>query len=129
MERFYREQPELMLYRRMLDKIRAKKAHTLPEAEEKLLASASEMAGASSKTGSSFRNADLRFPDVLDSEGNPHQLTQGSYIPYVESSDRTLRKNAFETLYHTFESFRNTAASLLDGQMKQLKFFSQGKRL
>lgn len=127
MEQFYKEQPELALYRRMLDKIRATKAHTLPEAEEKLLASAHEIADASSKTGSAFRNADLKFPDVLDSEGNPHQLTQGSYIPYVESSDRTLRKNAFETLYHTFGSFKNTTASLLDGQMKQLKFFSRAR--
>ncbi len=128
MERFYSEVPELKLYKRLLDKIRAKRAHTLPEAEEKLLAGASEIAGASSSTGSAFRNADLKFPDVTDGEGKTHQLTQGSYIPYVESSDRVLRKNAFEALYHTFEGFKNTAASLLDGQMKQLKFFSRAKK-
>ncbi len=128
MEKFYKEEPELELYRRYLNKIRAKRAHTLPEAEERILAGAAELAGASSNTGSAFRNADLKFPDVKDGEGNTHQLTQGSYIPYVESSDRVLRKNAFEALYHTFGGFRNTTASLLDGQMKQLKFFSRARK-
>lgn len=128
MERFYREEPGLELYRRMLDRIRSGKAHTLSDAEERLLASASDFAGASSNTGSYFRNADLRFPDVKDGNGNTLQLTDGTYIPYMQSDDRVLRKNAFETLYGTYGGFRNTIASLLDGQMRQLKFFSRAKK-
>ena len=128
LERFYKEEPRLELYRRSLDRVRAKKAHILSEAEEKILAGASEISGTANKIGSLFRNADLRFPDVLDGEGNAHQLTQGTYISYVESSDRVLRKNAFESLYHTYGSFRNTTAALLDGQMRQLKFFSTQRK-
>ncbi|MBQ4065920.1 MAG: oligoendopeptidase F [Clostridia bacterium] len=128
MEGFYRDEPRLELYRLALDRIRSKRPHMLSEAEEALLAGASEIAGAANKTGSAFRNADLKFPDVLDGEGNPRQLTQGSYIPYVESADRTLRRNAFEGLYHTFEGFKNTTASLLDAQMRQLKFFAGARK-
>ena len=128
LERFYKEEPRLELYRRSLDRVRAKKAHILSEAEEKILAGASEISGTANKIGSLFRNADLRFPDVLDGEGNAHQLTQGTYISYVESPDRVLRKNAFESLYHTYGSFRNTTAALLDGQMRQLKFFSTQRK-
>ncbi len=128
MARFYEEEPRLALYRLALDRIRAKRPHTLSEAEEKLLAGASEIAGSANKTGSAFRNADLKFPDVLDGEGNARQLTQGSYIPYVESADRVLRKNAFEGLYHTYEGFKNTTASLLDAQMRQLKFFASARK-
>ena len=128
MARFYEEEPRLELYRLALDRLRSKRPHMLSEAEEKLLAGASEIAGAANKTGSAFRNADLKFPDVLDGEGNARQLTQGSYIPYVESADRVLRKNAFEGLYHTFEGFKNTTASLLDAQMRQLKFFSGARK-
>ncbi len=127
-ERFYKEKPELKTYRRLLDRIRANRAHTLSESEERILASASEAMGTSSKTGSVFRNADLRFPDVTDKDGNSLQLTDGTYIPYMQGSDRVLRKNAFEALYHTYGSFKNTTASLLDGQMKQLKFFSQARK-
>ncbi len=128
MEAFYQAEPRLELYRLALTRLRAKRPHMLSEAEEKLLAGASELAGAANKTGSAFRNADLKFPDVLDGEGNARQLTQGSYIPYVESADRTLRKNAFEGLYHTFESFKNTTATLLDAQMRQLKFFAGARK-
>lgn len=128
LERFYKEEPRLELYRRSLDRVRSKRPHVLSESEEKLLAGASELSGAATTIGSFFRNADLRFPDVLDGEGNTHQLTQGSYIPYVESSDRVLRKNAFEALYHTFGSFKNTTAALLDAQMRQLKFFASSRK-
>lgn len=128
LERFYKEEPRLELYRRALDRLRSKKPHILSEAEERLLAGASEISGAANNIGSFFRNADLRFPDIVDGEGNTRQLTQGSYIPCVESSDRVLRKNAFEALYHTFGSFRNTTAALLDAQMRQLKFFATSRK-
>lgn len=128
MVQFYKDEPRLEGYRRMLDKIRAKKAHTLSEAEEKLLAGASEIAGVANKAASALRNADLKFPDVKDSEGNSHQLTQGSYISMVESSDRVLRKDAFETLYAVFGAHRNTIAAFLDGQMRQLKYFSKARK-
>ncbi len=128
MERFYKEVPRLELYRRSLDRVRSKRPHILSESEEKLLAGASEISGAASTIGSFFRNADLRFPDIVDGEGNTRQLTQGSYIPCVESSDRVLRKNAFEALYHTFGSFKNTTAALLDAQMRQLKFFATSRK-
>ena len=42
MQQFYKDEPRLEGYRRMLDKIRAKKAHTLSEAEEKLSAAEAE---------------------------------------------------------------------------------------
>lgn len=120
LERFYTETPDLQLYRRALDRVRARREHVLSDAEEKLLASAGEMSEAPEQIGSMFRNADLKFPDAIDSEGNAHQLTQGSYIPMLEGSDRVLRKSAFENLYHTFEGFRHTTAAFLDAQMKLL---------
>ena len=128
MEQFYRDEPRLELYRRSLDRLRANKPHVLSDSEEKLLAGVGEISGAANKIGSFFRNADLRFPEIVDGEGNTRQLTQGSYISYVESSDRVLRKNAFDALYHTFGSFRNTTAALLDAQMRQLKFYANARK-
>ena len=128
LERFYRETPDLQLYRRALDKIRARRAHVLSDAEEKLLASAGEMAESPEQIGSMFRDADLKFPEAVDANGEKHQLTQGSYIPMLQSADRVLRKSAFETLYHTFGSFKNTTAACLDAQMKQLIFFARARK-
>ena len=128
LERFYRETPDLQLYRRALDKIRARRAHVLSDAEEKLLASAGEMAESPEQIGSMFRDADLKFPEAVDANGEKHQLTQGSYIPMLQSADRVLRKSAFETLYHTSGSFKNTTAACLDAQMKQLIFFARARK-
>ena len=47
-------------------------------------------------------DADMKFPDCTDGEGNKHPLSHGTYISYMESGDRALRKSAFENLYHTY---------------------------
>jgi len=125
---FYKECPELERYRRYLTSLRRMKEHTLSAAEEKLLASAGEISGTASKTYSAFANADITFPDAVDSEGQKHPLSQGTFISLEESADRELRKSAYENLYHTFGSFKNTAASLLNAQNKQLKFFAEARK-
>ena len=55
-------------------------------------------------------------------------MTNGGYIPLVESADRTLRKSAFESLYHTYAGVRNTSAAALAGQVNQLKFFAKARK-
>ena len=127
LERFYEECPQLTRYRRYLTDLRRMKAHVLSPAEEKLLASAGEMAQAPQNTYSMFVNADLKFRDALDSQGNAHPISQATFVPCQESSDRVLRQNAYESLYDGFENFKNTAASLLNAQNKQQKFFAEAR--
>ncbi|MBQ5977542.1 MAG: oligoendopeptidase F [Oscillospiraceae bacterium] len=125
---FYVAQPELETYRRVLYQIRRRAAHILSGAEEKLLAAAGEMADAPENIGSVFRNADLKFPAVEDSKGEQHALTGGSYGPLMESEDRVLRRNAFETLYGRIDEYKNTIAATLDAQFKQLRFFAGARK-
>ncbi len=128
LESFYAACPKLERYRRYLTNMRRRKAHTLSPAEEKLLASAGEMAQAPDNIYGMFADADIKFPDALDSEGKAHPITQGTFVPCQESSDRVLRKNAYESLYHSFADFKNTAASILNAQNKQLKFFAEARK-
>ena len=125
---FYAQTPALERYRRLLTNMRRRKAHTLSAAEEKLLAAAGEISGAASDTYGKFANADMTFPDALDSEGNPHPVSQGTFVLCETSDDRVLRKNAYENLYGMFGKFRNTAASLLNAQNKQLKYFAEARK-
>ena len=124
---FYIAQPELATYERSLYQIRRRKAHILSPAEEKLLAAAGEMAEAPENIGSVFRNADLKFPSIKDAEGTELVVTQGSFIPLLENPDVNIRKAAFESLYHTFESFKNTSAAFLDSQVKGLIFNARAR--
>ena len=128
LDRFYAECPELERYRRYLNDLHRRKAHTLSAAEEKLLASAGEMAQAPDTIYGAFADADISFPDAVDAEGGKHPLSQGTFVSLEESSDRMLRKSAYENLYHTFGSYRNTAASILNAQNKQLKFFAEARK-
>ena len=128
LEGFYADCPRLERYRRYLTDQRRKKAHTLSAAEERLLAAAAEMAGAPDSIYSSLLNADLTYPDAMDSEGKPHSLSQSTFVPLEESGDRVLRKSAYENLYHTLNGMRNTAAGLLDAQNKQQKFYATARK-
>ena len=128
MEKFYAELPELERYRRYLNDIRRRRAHVLTPAEEKLLAAAGEMANAPDTIYGMFNDADVTFPDAIDSEGNHHPLSQGTYISYMESSDRALRKSAFENLYRTYGSYKNTISAILSAQVKQLQFFADARK-
>ena len=125
---FYASYPALERYRRYLTDLRRRKEHVLSPAEEKLLAAAGEMAQAPDNIYGMFADADITFPDAIDAEGKPHQLTQGTFVPCQESSDRVLRKSAYENLYHGFAAFKNTAAATLNAQNKQLKFFAEARK-
>lgn len=127
-EAFYAECPALETYRRSIYLIRRRAAHILSPECETLLAAAGEMADAPDNIGSTLRNADLRFPDVTDSEGNVHQLTNGSFVPLLESTDVDFRKTVFETYYNRLGEMKNTVAATLNGQFKQLIFFSDARK-
>lgn len=128
MESFYKECPELELYRRALEVIFRQREHLLSPAEEALLASAGEMAAQPGNIYSLMSDADLTFPDALDSQGTKHPVTHGTYIPLMESPDRTLRENAFKSMYSSYGQFRNTFATTLGAQAKQLQFFANARK-
>ena len=128
LESFYTTCPGLERYRRYLTDMRRLREHVLSPVEEKLLAAAGEMAQTPDNIYSLFADADLTFQDALDSEGKAHPVSQGTFVACEESPDRVLRKNAYESLYNGFTSFKNTAAGLLNAQNKQLKFFADARK-
>ena len=124
---FYAAQPELLGYQRSLYQIRRRKAHILSPECEKLLAAAGEMADSPDRVSSTFRDADLTFPSVVDGEGKERTLTDATFIPMLMGSDRALRKTAFETYYGRMNECKNTFAATLDAQFKSLKFFADAR--
>ncbi len=125
---FYVAQPALETYRRSIYQIRRRAAHILSEGEEKLLSAAGEIAEGPDRIGGAFRDADVRFDPVRDGKGEEHPLTNGTFVPLLESGDRTLRRNAFESYYARMGAFRNTLAATLDAEYKQRLFFSRARK-
>ena len=128
MNRLYVEAPELELYRLNIDRIRRRREHVLSDKEEAILAAAGEMAASPDDIYSMLNDADLKFPDAVDKDGNKHPVTHGTFIPLMQSYDRVLRKSAFDSLYSVYGQFRNTSAATLSAQLKQLLFFANVRK-
>ena len=128
MNRLYAEAPELELYRLNIDRIRRRREHVLSDKEEAILAAAGEMAASPDDIYSMLNDADLKFPDATDKDGNKHPVTHGTFIPLMQSYDRVLRKSAFDSLYSVYGQFRNTSAATLSAQLKQLLFFANVRK-
>ncbi|MBP5151444.1 MAG: oligoendopeptidase F [Lachnospiraceae bacterium] len=128
LEEFYKNVPGLERYKRMLREVRRFKEHTLNSEMEALLASAGEVKGASQKAYGMLSNADLKFPSVKDSKGEEVQLSNGRFVPVQMSKDRALRKAAFEAFYNRYGEFKNTWASLYDGEVKSRIFSAKARK-
>ena len=128
LDRFYAEEPGLERYRRYIFNIRRHAAHVLSPSEEKLLAMAGEMMQSPDDIYSKFADADLSFPDAVDKDGNKHPLSQGTYISYMESDDRELRKSAFRNTYNTWAANKNSVAAMLNAQVKSLQFMANARK-
>ena len=128
LDSFFAAEPALERYHRYLRDIRRRGEHILSPAEEKLLAAAGEMANAPDNIYGMLTDADMKFPDAVDGEGKKHPLTQGTFVSCQESTDRVLRRSAYENMYHTLGNFRNATAAILNAQGKQLKFFADARK-
>lgn len=125
LEGFLAESESLRLYKHALEQLNAQRPHILSADKEALLAGFSEVAEASSQTFGMLNNADMVFPSIKDENGNLVELTHGRYIQFLESSDRSVRQAAFEAMYETFASYKNTFASTLSGNVKKDNFYAK----
>lgn len=114
----YMDSKSLAQYQHYFDTLLKQKPHILSADQEALLAGASDIFGASEQTFSVFDNADLTFGLVHDNKGREIQLTNGLYSRLLESKDRDVRREAFETLYDSYIRFQNTLASTLSSHIK-----------
>lgn len=87
-----------------------------------------EVASAPEQIFSMLNNADMKFPTIEDESGKKVEITQGNFIPLMESKDRKVRKAAFNALYSTYESFKNTYAQILNGNMKKNVFSAKVRK-
>ncbi|MGJ7910348.1 oligoendopeptidase F [Neobacillus sp. LXY-1] len=119
---FLKEKPELKLYEHALEQINQQRPHVLTADMEALLAEAGEVMNASSNTFGMLNNADLVFPTIKDENGEEVEITHGRYIRFLESGDQRVRHDAFQAVYKTYGSFKNTFASTLSGNVKNDNF-------
>jgi len=122
------EIPELEKYRHFLHHILRQKAHTLSAEEEELLAGAHELGSAPGVIFGMFNDADLKFPEITNEEGEKVELTHGRYLQFLESQDRRVREEAFTAMYTTYEKWKNTLGAMYASELKQARFFAKARK-
>lgn len=126
--RFLDEHEGLRLYEQFFSELNDFRPHVLSEKEEAILAQASDVMASSSNTFGMLNNADIEFPLIKDEDGEDVRVTHGRFIRFLESTNRDVRKAAFKAVYDTYEKFKNTFASTLNGQVKRNIFFANVRR-
>ena len=125
LDRFVRETPGLDLYRQQLHDLNRKRTHVRSAEVEAVLAAAEEIAGVPDAIFSMIENADLKLPLINNEEGEEVPLTKGNYLVYIRSTDRRVRKEAFEGMHTAFLKQRNTIAATLAAQVKGNIFYTR----
>ena len=118
----------LKVYEHHINDILRSKEHILPAEQEEILAQAYEMSQAPENIFGMLNNADLKFSDIKDENGNTVPLTHGTYISYLESADRDVRKQAFKSCYEAYFKQRNTIAAIYSSSVKKDVFFAKVRK-
>jgi oligoendopeptidase F len=125
---FISSNSELKIYEFALKEILRQKTHSLTAEMEELIANTGEMADAPSNIFSMFNNADIKFPEIENENGEMVEITHGRYVSFLESSDPRVRKDAFQNLYATYKKYKNTLAATFAANLKQEAFFSKVRK-
>lgn len=124
LKQWFQQEPKLALYEKYLMKILRKKAHTLSQKEEELVAQVGELSSAPRTIFGMIDNADMKFGTVTV-DGEEIQLTKGKYSQLLEHPDQQVRQEVFRTFYKPYLQQKNTIAATLSSSIKKDVFYSR----
>lgn len=123
-----KQHPQLKKFQFYLEKIGRMRAHTLAPELEEIVALSGKALDTAIQAFGALNNADLTFKPAIDSQGKEHPLSNGSYLTYLRSPDRNLRKTAFINLHKGYEGFANTLCELIQGQVQSHLFIAKARK-
>lgn len=126
-EKYLKENPNLQKYAFMFEDLFREKDHILSLEQEEMMARLGEIFSIPENTFHVLDDVNLKFQNIKDEAGKEVALTNSNYSVYIKSNDREVRKQAFESLYNSYNSFKNTFASLLKGNIKSNFFVSNSR--
>lgn len=101
------------------------KKHSIDERTTKTISSINKSFNNSSEVFDILTNMEMSFDDALDSDGNTHKVSDATYGELVSSTDKTLRKNAFNSLMNGYGKLNQTFAALYLKEVKSNDDFAK----
>ena len=121
------QDPSLKEYQFDLEKSFRYQDHVLSTREEELIAKASNAMGTGDEVFYNLDNSDIHLRPIHDEQGNLVELNNSNYNKYMNSKNREVRKEAFDSMYEYWKNLKNTVAATYKGQIKE-DFFSSEMR-
>ena len=114
---------QLAPYDFMLKELVRSKKHVLSKKSM-----AADISGAPKDIFTMIDNADLKFGSVKDADGKDVQLSHGKYIVMMQSPDRAVRKNTYETYYQSYKDMINTISAAYAASVKKDVFYARARK-
>jgi len=118
------EDPAFADYSYMLTELARNRKRYLSDKEERILAKTAQIAGGYQNAFTMFDNADVKFRDVHDEEGETVHLTHGVYSELMMSEKREVRKEAYESMFTAYKEMINTIGALYLGNVEKDEFYA-----
>lgn len=119
--------PGMSSYNLELENLLQQKDHILSAEEENLLSMTSELSASPYTIFENLMYADFKYPTIKDEKGNSIELTPVKYNQILESSNRALRKKAYEAYMDNVASYNNTLAATYASHVKYDVFYAQAR--
>ena len=118
----------LKLYGHYIDNVIRMRPHTLSPSEEKILASAGDLAAAPENIWNMINYADIKYPSIKDEQGNEVQLSEERYEKFLQSKDRRVRKDASDFFSSAYLPYLNTLGATLSGSVAKDVFYAKARK-
>ena len=122
------EDPRLAPFAHYFDQLQRRQAHVRSAEVEQLLGQLRDPFSGARGIHGILTDADLRFTPAHTAAGDPLDLVQGNISALLTSSDREVRRSAWENYADAHLSMQNTMAACLATGVKQDVFMARARR-
>jgi oligoendopeptidase F len=127
-ETYILAEPRLAPYVVMLRDIARRAAHTLSDAEEKILADAQPLAGSATNIFGILSNADFPYPTIALTDGRSVKLDQSGYADVRTSPNREDRRTAMSTFFTALGGFSRTFGTTMNSNVQKAVFYAKARK-
>ena len=127
-EQFLASEPRLKDYTFTLRDILRREAHTLTDAEEKLLADVQPLAASASNIYGILSNADFPYPTIALSDGRRVKVDQSGYAELRTLPERTDRQAAMSAFFAALGGFGRTFGTTMNSSIQKAVFYSKARK-
>jgi oligoendopeptidase F len=121
-------EPRLAGYEHFFEILERRRGHVRSAEVEELLSQAADPFGTAASIHGVLANADLAFAPASAGDGDQNEVAQGTINALLGSTDRDVRRNAWESYADAHLAVKNTMAACIAAGVKRDVFVARARR-